>query len=107
MRLRFTSRAAQDLTAIAEYIGARNPAASLRLRGAILESLQDLVLWPEIGRRQSVEGVRKLVIRKYRYLVYYTLDAMLKKSSSLQSSIHHASESMKMRNPTPLPNKRA
>ncbi|MFL5002018.1 MAG: type II toxin-antitoxin system RelE/ParE family toxin [Xanthobacteraceae bacterium] len=80
MRLRFTSRAAQDLTAIAEYIGARNPAASLRVRGAILESLQDLVLWPEIGRRQS---------------------------SSLQSGIHHASESMKMRNPTPLPNKRA
>jgi len=46
MRLRFTSRAAQDLAAIAEYIGARNPAACLRVRGAILESLQDLVLWP-------------------------------------------------------------
>jgi toxin ParE1/3/4 len=32
------------------------------------------VLFPEIGRRQTVEGVRKLVTRKYPYLVYYTLD---------------------------------
>jgi toxin ParE1/3/4 len=30
--------------------------------------------WPEIGRRQTVEGVRKLVTRRYPYLVYYTWD---------------------------------
>jgi plasmid stabilization system protein ParE len=36
--------------------------------------LRNLVLFPEIGRRQTVEGVRKLVTRKYPYLVYYTLD---------------------------------
>lgn len=39
-----------------------------------LESLQVLVDFPEIGRLQSVEGVRKLITRKYVYLVYYRLD---------------------------------
>lgn len=74
MKLRFTPRAAQDLVDIADYIYERNPAASLRVRAAILESLQNLVLFPEAGRRQTVEGVRKLVTRKYPYLVYYTFD---------------------------------
>ena len=44
------------------------------MRAAILESLQNLVLFPQVGRRQKVEGVRKLVTRRYRYLVYYTID---------------------------------
>jgi len=74
MNLRFTLRATQDLIDIAGYIRERNPAASLRVRAAILDSLQSLVLFPEIGRRQTTEGVRKLVTRKYPYLVYYTLD---------------------------------
>jgi toxin ParE1/3/4 len=46
----------------------------LRVRAAILESLQDFILFPELGRRQAVKGVRKLITRKYSYLVYYSLD---------------------------------
>jgi plasmid stabilization system protein ParE len=42
---------------------------------AIYESLQDLILFPYIGRRQKAEHVRKLVTRKYPYLIYYTVDA--------------------------------
>ena len=38
------------------------------------ESLQSLALFPHIGRQQKVEGVRKLVTRRYPYLVYYTAD---------------------------------
>jgi toxin ParE1/3/4 len=30
--------------------------------------------WPEVGRRQTVEGMRQLVTRKYPYLIYYTVD---------------------------------
>jgi plasmid stabilization system protein ParE len=41
---------------------------------AILRSLQNLTLFPSIGRLQNVEGVRKLVTPRYRYLVYYTID---------------------------------
>lgn len=74
MKLRFTRRAAQDLTDIADYIRKQNPQAALRVRAAILESLQNLVLFPQIGRQQKVEDVRKLVTRRYPYLVYYTTD---------------------------------
>jgi toxin ParE1/3/4 len=74
MKLRFTSRAVENIAAIADYIRERNPAASKRVRAAIYESLQDLILFPYIGRRQQTKGVRKFVTHKYRYLVYYTVD---------------------------------
>lgn len=73
MRLRFTPRATRDLAEIAGYLRTRNPAAALAVRDAIFRSLRNLVLFPAIGRRQNIEGVRKLVTRKYPYLVYYTV----------------------------------
>ena len=73
MKLRFTSRATEDLQAIARYTREHDPHASLRVRAAILNSLQNLVLFPEAGRRQKQEGVRKIVTRKYSYIVYYAL----------------------------------
>jgi plasmid stabilization system protein ParE len=74
MKLRFTPRAIEDIVSIAAYIQARNPVAAERVRAAIYESLQNLVLFPGAGRPQQAEGVRKLVTRKYAYLVYYTID---------------------------------
>ena len=74
MKLRFTRQAKQDLDSIADYIRADAPEAAVRVRAAILESLQLLVVFPRIGRRQRAEGVRKLVTRRYRYIVYYTID---------------------------------
>ncbi len=74
MKLRFTPRAAEDLAGIADYIRAYSPAAAERVRATILQSLQNLVLFPQVGRAQTVKGVRKLVTRNYPYLVYYTVD---------------------------------
>jgi len=74
VKLRFTPRATRDLAQIAEYLRTRNPSAALAVRDAIVRSLQSLTLFPAIGRPQSVEGVRKLVTSKYRYLVYYMID---------------------------------
>jgi|SRR5215467_3285456 len=74
MKLRFTPRATQDLTSIADYIRERNPQAALRVRSAILESLQNLVMFPRLGREQQMGGVRKVVTRRYPYLVYYSID---------------------------------
>jgi plasmid stabilization system protein ParE len=74
VKLRYTRQAARDLIEIAEYLRARNLAAALAVRAAILRSLRDLILFPALGRRQTIEGVRKLVTRKYRYLIYYTVD---------------------------------
>jgi toxin ParE1/3/4 len=56
------------------YIRAQNPAAAQRVRAAIYDSLEILLLFPQIGRRQETEGVRKFITRRYAYLVYYTVD---------------------------------
>jgi len=75
MRLRFTPQAILELAAIADYIHQRNPAAAVRVRAAILKSLANLKTYPSMGRRQSAPGVRKIVTRRYPYLVYYRVDA--------------------------------
>jgi len=70
----FHAACGSDLAEIADHIRGHSPQAGLRVRAAILESLQSLVLFPHIGRQQKVEGVRKLVTRRYPYLVHYTAD---------------------------------
>jgi toxin ParE1/3/4 len=74
MKLRFTPRATANIVEIADYLHARNPAAARRVRADIYDGLQKLILFPHIGRRQKVEGVRRIVTRKYAYLVYYLVD---------------------------------
>jgi toxin ParE1/3/4 len=74
MKLRFTPRAAANLIEIIEYIDARNPAGAYRVRKAIYQSLQTLLLFPHVGRRQRTAGVRKYVTRKYGYLIYYMVN---------------------------------
>ena len=74
MRVRFSPRAVRDLNAIAEYIRQHNPTAALKVRAAILSSIETLTLFPYAGRKQSTEGVRKLVVRKYPYIVYFTVN---------------------------------
>jgi plasmid stabilization system protein ParE len=73
MRVRFTLRAAQDLIKIAEYLSERNPAAATRVRDAILRSVQALSMFSEIGRKQSVDGVRKMPTPGFPYLLYYSV----------------------------------
>ena len=74
MKLRFTRRAVDNIAELADYIRARNPEAAEAVRSAIYDSLANLLLFPNVGRQQTTEGVRKLVTRKYSYLIYYTVD---------------------------------
>jgi plasmid stabilization system protein ParE len=46
----------------------------MRVRAAILQTLRLLTRFPRIGRAQTVEGVRKIVTRRYPYIVYYSVD---------------------------------
>jgi plasmid stabilization system protein ParE len=55
--------------------------------------LENLVLFPEVGRRQTIEGVRKLVTSKYPYLVYYSCDQAAEEIVIL--SIRHSARDRK------------
>ena len=74
MKLRFTPQAIRDLDEISAYLRPRNPFAAQRVRDSILDSLKILNQFPYAGRKQTVGSVRKLMTRKYRYLVYYSVD---------------------------------
>jgi plasmid stabilization system protein ParE len=74
MKLLFAPRAAQDIRSIGDYLQERSPAAALLVRAAIFDSLKNVVSYPYVGHRQRTEGVRKLVTRKYPYVIYYTID---------------------------------
>ena len=74
MKLRFTPLAVENITAIAEYVRSHNPTAIRRVRAAIYDCLQSVLLFPRAGRRQKTEGVYKIVTRKYAYVIYYTID---------------------------------
>ena len=76
MNLRFTPRAVRDITEIASYIHDRDPRAAIRVRQSILDAIQTLIMFPGAGRPQALENVRKLITRRYRYLVYYRLDSV-------------------------------
>jgi len=75
MILRLTRRAAKDIEEIADYIKAHDPAAALRVRAEIQATLRNIADCPEIGRRQDVEGIRKVVTPGHRLLIYYLTDA--------------------------------
>ncbi len=74
MRLRFTPEATANLAEIGDYISERNPRAAERVQSAILDSIDLLQSNPQLGRAQKSIGVRRLVTRKYAYLVYYRVD---------------------------------
>jgi plasmid stabilization system protein ParE len=73
MRLRFTPLAVQDIAGIGNYLRARNPAAAQHVRAAIFGCLRNLILFPRAGHRQTTPGVRKIVTKKYAYVIYYTI----------------------------------
>lgn len=95
MKLRFTPRATRDLADIGEFLPGRNPSAALAVRDAILRSLQNLTLFPAIGRPQNVNGARKLVTPRYRHLVYYTIDEVAEEIVIL--TIQHPARSREYR----------
>jgi addiction module RelE/StbE family toxin len=74
MKITYTPRATADLVEIADYLKGRSPQGAARVRAAILETLQNLVQFPRLGRLQTVDTVRKIGVRKYPYLIFYTVD---------------------------------
>ncbi len=74
MKIAYTPRAVADIEAIADERLARSPASASRLRSAILRALETLAAFPHAGRRQTVEGVRKIGVPRYPYLIYYMVD---------------------------------
>ena len=58
--------------------------------------LDNLTVFPRMGRKQSTPGVRKLVTRRYSYLVYYKVDMAAREVVVL--NIKHPARKRKYKN---------
>ena len=88
MKLRFTPRTVADLEAIADGLTPKSPRVAGRVRAAILKTLENLAIFPRMGRRQTTVGVRKIGVRKYPYLIFYAIDEQAQEIAIL--TIRHA-----------------
>lgn len=91
MIVRFTPQAVANLREIMDFVEAESPRVAARVLSAIEGAADVLATFPEAGRRQDAEGIRKLVLRRYPYLVYYAVDRSTGEVHI--TSIRHASRS--------------
>jgi toxin ParE1/3/4 len=74
MKVRFTREATGDLHDISAYLRPRNPRAAKSVRQAIRRSAKVIGDFPEFGRAQAEDEVRKFVVSRYGYLIYYSIN---------------------------------
>jgi addiction module RelE/StbE family toxin len=74
MRIRYTETAADELADILDYIAERNPAAAKALALRIESSIQALADFPELAQTTDETGVRRLIIGRYPYVMFYTVE---------------------------------
>jgi len=71
MRLRWTTRAAQDLYKITQHIRRDNPTAARDVAKTIYDGCASLRSFPHRGRKGRKEGTRELIFHGLPYIVVY------------------------------------
>ncbi len=71
MRIRYSMAAVEDLDSIRTYIEKDNPRAAWVVASFIKRSIAILEDWPYHGRATEKEGIRRLAVMNYPYVVYY------------------------------------
>jgi len=71
---RWTTEAAHQFEAAANYIGRDNPDAAQRLAQAIIDRIGQLATLPATGRLGEVKGTRELVVSPYVVVYRHTDD---------------------------------
>ncbi len=71
MKIRLTLKAEGDLEAVAAFIRKDNPAAAVRTVLRVLDAVEGLCEFPNIGRPGRVHGTRELVINRTPFIAVY------------------------------------
>ena len=74
MRVRWTQRSEDDLTAQCDFIARDDPALAARIGTEILTRVSDLGDHPYRGRSGRVEGTRELVLPGLPWLAVYAVE---------------------------------
>lgn len=75
MKVRVTRDAFSDLDEIFAYIAKDNPTAAADVVDRIEHVFQQLAHFPESGQKSDLEGIRRLPVTPYPYLVFYEVTA--------------------------------
>jgi toxin ParE1/3/4 len=71
MNIRWTPGATADLENISQHIAEDNPEAALKTARSIFSRIEELVTFPNRGRKGREEGTRELVLSPLPYIVVY------------------------------------
>ncbi|HWR90646.1 MAG TPA: type II toxin-antitoxin system RelE/ParE family toxin [Dissulfurispiraceae bacterium] len=71
MRIRWLDDAISDLVEIRKYIAADKPQTANRIANLIRQSVEPLIVQPDIGRPGRIEGTRELVLTSLPYIIPY------------------------------------
>ena len=71
MKIRLTSHAVRDLEAVDDYIRRENPEAAVKTVLRVLDAIEALVEFPNVGRPGRVPGTRELVVSRTPFIVPY------------------------------------
>lgn len=71
MKIKLTRQASDDLEAVHDYIQQENPDAATRTVLGILDAIEGLSEFPNIGRPGRVHGTRELVVNRTPFIVAY------------------------------------
>jgi addiction module RelE/StbE family toxin len=87
MKIRWTARAARNLTSIRDYIAKENPNAAARVAEALLKATVQLERFPQSGRPGRIAGTRELVVPGLPYILFYRIV----EDVILIAAVHHTS----------------
>jgi len=71
MIIRYSPRATRDLEAIHEYLIQRSPKGAVSVLTAIYAAVEFIRRHPQATAYTSVPGVRGMVVRQYRFKIFY------------------------------------
>jgi plasmid stabilization system protein ParE len=76
MRLVFSRLALAELDEILGYIGSRNPLGARHVEARMRHAFDHIARHPEAsGRVEQRQGVRRLPLTRYPYVIYYEIGA--------------------------------
>jgi toxin ParE1/3/4 len=79
VKLVFTRQAIHQLNTIIDYIAQESPQGARRVRDRLHAITSLLVEQPRMGQPTDLEGVRRILVSPYPYLIFYrvTEDALI------------------------------
>jgi plasmid stabilization system protein ParE len=75
MKLRYTRTALRQIDTTLDYIALRSPQGARSVNKRIIAALALMQEYPQAGQMTSREGMRRIVLAPYPYVIFYRVAA--------------------------------